>query len=77
MVRQKNKKRVQAKDQVVPSETWSADAQQGSTSFFSDGRGDMPLITIHPPSTRYTPPADFAATTSAIDPSSLGPTIPV
>ncbi|CRK42688.1 hypothetical protein BN1723_016061 [Verticillium longisporum] len=46
-------------------------------SFFSDGRGDMPLITIHPPSTGYTPPADCAATTSAIGPSSLGPTIPV
>ncbi|EEY15704.1 predicted protein [Verticillium alfalfae VaMs.102] len=52
------------------------------SSFFSDGRGDMPLITIHPPSTRYTPPADFAATTStigpsAIGPSGVGPTMPV
>ncbi|CRK19316.1 hypothetical protein BN1723_002530 [Verticillium longisporum] len=32
MARQKNKKRVRAKDRVASSETWSADAQQGSTS---------------------------------------------
>ncbi|EGY19723.1 uncharacterized protein VDAG_01739 [Verticillium dahliae VdLs.17] len=53
MARQKNKKRVRAKDRVASSETWSADAQQGPTRELTQ---PSPTTTTVPPHHRNSRP---------------------